>query len=271
MAQQAQTGTREWSEHSCNIQNGCGHQCRYCYARARMLQFKRFDKPKDWGTTYHRIRPAEVKKKRRKLKGVVMFPTTHDIEPEFLDECLAVLRKLLEAGNEVLIVSKPHLECIRTLCEELEPFRHQVMFRFSIGAMSNATLGYWEPGAPSSGERYLALDHAFNKGWNTSVSCEPYLGPPNLAVYLYDSLAPRVTDTIWFGKLNHIRQRCPDASEEEIARIERWQTDDSVLAIYESLKDEPKVRWKDSYQAVLARLGINVRGMGGPKMNVRAT
>ena len=195
-----------------------------------------------------------------------MFPTTHDIEPEFLDECLTVLRNLLEAGNEVLIVSKPHLECVQAICKELEPFRDQVTFRFSIGAMDNSILGYWEPGAPQLVERCKSLLYAFTAGWKTSVSCEPYLDHPSNASVLYATLAPRVTDTIWFGKLNHIRQRCPDASEEAIARIERCQTDDNVLMIYESLKDEPKVRWKDSYQAVLAQLGIEVRGLEVPKM-----
>lgn len=258
MTQQTKTGTREWSKFSVNCQNGCGHRCRYCYARADALRRKQVKTANDWGTTYRKIRPKDVSKRRKNLNGRVMFPTTHDIEPEFLGECLTVLRKLLEAGNEVLIVSKPHLECVKAICTELKTFREQVTFRFSIGALDNSILEYWEPGAPSLRERCHSLEWVAYRDWKTSVSCEPYLDAPSRARRLYKYLEAVVTDTIWFGKLNHTRTRCPDASEGAILQIENWQTNDAVREVYESLEDEPKVRWKDSYQAVFARLGIAV-------------
>jgi len=36
----------------------------------------------------------------------VMFPSSHDITPTNLAGCLTVLKKLLEVGNEVLIVNR---------------------------------------------------------------------------------------------------------------------------------------------------------------------
>jgi hypothetical protein len=36
-----------------------------------------------------------------------------------------------------------------------------------------------------------------------------------------------------------------------VRQIEDGQADDKVRAIYAALKDEPKVRWKDSYKQVL--------------------
>lgn len=41
------------------------------------------------------------------------------------------------------------------------------------------------------------------------------------------------------------------ANEEAIARIEAGQTDEKIREVYEALKGEPKVRWKDSVKRVV--------------------
>ena len=73
--------------------------------------------------------------------------------------------------------------------------------RFTIGAMDDDVLRYWESGAPSFAERLAALKHAHGQGFRTSVSAEPMLDVPH-AVELYEAVVPFVTDTIWFGKMN---------------------------------------------------------------------
>lgn len=71
-------------------------------------------------------------------------------------------------------------------------------------------------------------------------------------VELFALLKLFVTDKIWIGMMNKIRERCiPGTSEEEIRKIEAGQTDQRVRKIYELLKDEPKVRWKKEYRDVL--------------------
>lgn len=35
------SGTKEWAAHNLNIVQGCGHRCRYCYARAMAHRFGR--------------------------------------------------------------------------------------------------------------------------------------------------------------------------------------------------------------------------------------
>jgi DNA repair photolyase len=250
MKNDKKTGTREWSDKSINCLMGCEHDCRYCYARESALRFKQISRSEDWPHPVIRIR--DVEKQHPKYRGVVMFPTQHDITPRNLPECEKVLLNLLTAGNQVLIVSKPHLQCIERLCRTLAPFIKQVMFRFSIGAMSFDIHAYWEPYAPSFDERILALQHAFTHGFETSVSCEPLLEPEH-AVELFDSLKPFVTDSIWIGKMNKIEQRCKDCDPAEIARIHAGQTDAAVIDIYHALKDEPLVRWKESYQEVIDR------------------
>jgi hypothetical protein len=180
-----------------------------------------------------------------------MTPSTHDITPEYLDPICDLFGNLLSAGNELLIVSKPHFVCIRELCLRLSQWKSQIAFRFTIGSASDATLSYWEPGAPLFAERLESLAHAFYRGWATSVSCEPLLDVSG-AVELFHTLEPYVTDSIWFGKMNDIRRRViPGTDPKEIARIEAGQTPEAIRGIYESLKSEPKVRWKESYKEAL--------------------
>jgi DNA repair photolyase len=245
------TGTKEWSAHSVNVILGCPHRCRYCYARSRAVDYGQCPSHEAWGTTYHRVRDAEVAKRRKVLNGRVMFPTTHDITPEHRDSCITVLENLLSAGNDVLIVSKPHFDCVKELCHRLLQWRSQVTFRFTIGADDDEILSYWEPGAPSFSERLESLAYAFYRRWSTSVSCEPLLDARNVG-RLFRTLEQYVTDTIWIGKMNDVRRRVmPGTDRAEVARIEAGQTDATIRRIYERLKDEPKVRWKESYKAVL--------------------
>lgn len=241
------TGTREWADNTFNIIRGCPNGCRYCYARHNALRFKRITSVDEWNV------PAltGTRAPKRAYKGGVMFPSTHDITPEHLDPCMETIHRLLQTGTQLLIGTKPHIECIRAICGKFSDYREQILFRFSIGAMDQQILDYWEPGAPGFTERRMALSWAYHRGFKTSVSCEPLLDAGNVTS-LFRSVATAVTDTIWIGKLNKIRLRCiPGTSEEEILKIEAGQTDERVREIYELLKHEPKVRWKDSYREVL--------------------
>lgn len=75
-----------------------------------------------------------------------MFPTTHDIHPTNLPECITVLTRMLVEGNKVLVVTKPWLDCVKGLCRDLRTYKVQVAFRFTIGSDDDAILQYWEPG-----------------------------------------------------------------------------------------------------------------------------
>jgi hypothetical protein len=186
-----------------------------------------------------------------------MFPTTHDITPEVLEPCSAVLRNLLEAGNIVLLVSKPHSLCIASICWDFGKYKGQLLFRFTIGADDDRLLRYWEPGAPNYQERLSSLRLAYRKGFRTSVSIEPMLDSPNIFRHVAN-LTPFVTDSIWIGKLNNIRSRVTANTPEDhaaIQRIENGQTDDCIFEIYNSMKDNPLIKWKDSIKKVV---GLNV-------------
>lgn len=245
------TGTREWSEHSVNCVTGCSHNCRYCYARYNAV--KRFGTVKSdelWQEEV--IRENDKHKKRKKLNGIVMFPTTHDITPKTLDACVCVLDNLLFAGNEVLIVSKPHFECVRFLCDLFTGYKDKIMFRFSIGAIDSGLLSYWEPGAPCYSERLDCLKHAFVNGYKTSVSCEPLLEYNAIAAMINDFL-PYVTDKIWIGKMNKIETRVSVEDDIFVNAVKDGQTDEKVIELFNRYKKNKKIEWKDSYKEIIKK------------------
>ena len=244
------SGTREWSRHSVNCYVGCPHNCRYCYARTMAVRFGRCEESQ-W--KYPRLRPEEVAKPRRKLEGSVMFPTTHDITPETLAPCITVLEKLLAAGNDVLLVSKPHVECIEAIRDVAANFKDRILFRFTIGAASDRFLSYWEPGAPSFEERLACLRYAYEWGFQTSVSAEPCLDFAH-ADQLMQSVMPYVTDSIWFGKMNNPWSRVNPLTEKEkqaVAWIVQAQSDQVVKGLWERCQDNPMVKWKESIKKVV--------------------
>jgi len=249
------TGTKEWSEFSHNFALTCPHDCKYCYARQNAKRWGVIKADSEW--KIERLKPGREKVKFTKKSGVIMIPTTTDIVPAYLDEAIRTFRGLLAAGNQLLIVSKPHLECIEKLCSELDQWKSQILFRFTIGTTDNDTAKFWEPGAPSISERMDCLKFAFKSGYATSVSCEPILGGHGTAVELVDAVESLVTDTIWIGKMNGIRRRVDCTDRQVLVRVqemERMQRDSEMLRLYDDLRENTKIKFKDSIQQIVDRL-----------------
>ena len=247
------TGTKEWAEVTENIARGCPHNCLYCYAAQNAKRFKLRDR-NDWSRE-ELTKRAEITSYPAR-SGVVMFPSAHDITPFNVAAYIRVAQLMLEKGNRLLIVSKPHLECVEKMCEAFQPFTNQILFRFTIGTTHEVVAKHWEPGAPSPNERIAALAHARRCGFRTSVSAEPLLGGVETALELLEAVRPHVTDTVWIGKMNKIRRRVDmsnPANAREVEVIEAAQTDEEVVRLFEALNNDPLVRWKDSVKEVMAR------------------
>ena len=186
-----------------------------------------------------------------------MFPTSHDIVPENVDACIKVLKSILSTGNKVLIVSKPNFKCIKKLCSELKEYRKQILFRFTIGSANNKTLKYWEPGAPSFQERLNALKYAHKQGFKTSLSCEPMLDG-NIHEVIR-KCRPFVTDSIWLGLANKLRQALSinvpgdKKIQKRATELIELQDDDFVQKLYKTYKNDSLIKWKDSLKK---RLGL---------------
>lgn len=250
------TGTKEWSTHSANCVFGCSHDCLYCYAAySHCVRWK--NRPReDWGQEVVNEKAAD--KSYAYADGVTMFPTTHDITPNNRHACETVLRKLLQAGRRVLVVSKPHLHCVKAIIDMFgERFRGQLELRFSITCLSDEIRAFWEPNAPTIPERIACLHHAHSNGFKTSVSMEPLLEPWN-AIPLVNLVTPATTGEIWIGLLNDMDKRCAWTAARhdwQFTRLRDWQCTMNIRRTFDSLTSRRQVRWKDSYQKALGLAG----------------
>lgn len=218
-----------------------------------MLRFGKLRDARDWETPV-----LNEKKLRRKSfgkrEGIVMIPTTHDLTPRNIDVAIPYIHKLLKAGNHLLIVSKPHLDCIRRICEELAEYKGKILFRFTVGSMDNVVLKFWEPGAPDFQERFECLRHAYNAGFKTSVSSEPYLDAT--IIDLVQKLAPLITDAHWIGLLNKPEHRI-DTSKwgakewAMLDKVKAVQDRESIFLLYNAFKNNGKVKFKESIKKVV--------------------
>lgn len=251
------TNVQDWADKTINVYKGCSNDCRYCYAREEAVRFNRVKK-EDWAI--ETLNPAILKKGWRLSKKNLMFPSTHDITPGTYDGCETVLKKLLEAGNTVLVVSKPRPDLIERLCDALEAYKKQILFRFTISAQDNDLLVFWEPNAPSYEDRKKALKIAHEKGFMTSVSIEPMLDPANVEALIED-LRPHTSDSMWIGTMNMIRKRVKKESaqvEAEIVKIITGQTPERLRTIYMRYQDDPMIKWKGHVRKALKEVRIEV-------------
>lgn len=254
-ARRSGTGTAEWAEVNENICIGCPNNCLYCYAAANAARFKKRDR-EDWHIEEFTKR-AEITSYPAR-GGVIMFPSTHDITFFNVDAYIRVARLILEKGNKLLIVSKPRLELIKKVCAGLIHFKKQILFRFTLGTIDDSVSLFWEPGAPLPGERLECLSFARGAGFKTSVSIEPMLGGYTGTINLVKAVREFSPETIWIGKMNKARLRIDltvTKNLQAVNIIERLQADYEIMGLYDRFRGDSDIRWKDSIQEVVSRVG----------------
>lgn len=248
------SGWNEWAQHRASLYIGCSSNCRYCFARCEATRFKRVLNAEAWRHPVLNEKAAAVRWTKR--AGVVAFPGAHDITLETVVQCRAYLERILQAGNQVLIVTKPRAACVHHLATHLRPWREQIEWRLTITARDGELLRYWEPGASSYAERLEALYDVFNAGYRASVSVEPCLDPDDLPGMVGDLVRAGPLASIWIGKMNQIRRRVKIETPEDrrqVERIEAGQTDARILELVEALRGNGLILWKDSIQQVIDR------------------
>jgi len=248
------SGTREWADYNVNCFKGCYNNCRYCYAK---MMAKRFGRATEETWKEMKIRHDIVNKKFRKYNGRVMFPSSHDIIdiPEVKEACFHVIGRLIKAGNEVLITTKPRLSIIKAISKKFSLNKSQMQFRFTITSTNDELLSFWEPNAPMFRERMKSLKFAFKKGFKTSLSIEPFLDyePQKLVM----TLAPYVTESIWLGPMNYIpRKNIPDDDKPQYKKIRKNYETSHLIEIFDELEGFPKFRFKDSMVIKLENAGF---------------
>lgn len=247
-------GVGEWAGYSYNCGVGCSHGCRYCFSCSFFVQEGIVASRDIWLNERPNINKINIS---QRVDKAIQFPSAHDITPAYLETYCRTLFNILSNGNKVLLVSKPHFECIEHICREFEAFRAQMEFRFTIGSSDPELARYWEPGAPLPEERIRSLVHAVEQGYQTSVSMEPILAGREDAVATFRELASLTNGTIWVGMMNGLEQRMVCNTDEDCAALERiaqLQTEAEMIALYRELLDEPQVRWKDSIKGIVRYL-----------------
>lgn len=238
------SGTKEWADSNCNIYSGCSNNCSYCYAKKMAIRFKRKTN-ENWPVM--ELNEKAFRKGYSKRKGRIMFPTSHDITPETVNNCIIVLKKILRAGNEVLITTKPDPICIIRICDELRKYKSQIQFRFTITSINDDILKKWEPNAPLFEQRLHALKHAYIFGWKTSISMEPCLDKNPIPLIM--KLSRFVSESMWFGMLNYCKTE--------------FNTFKIIIKIIEDIKHLPeiirsKIRIKDSIRNLYKKHNLEV-------------
>jgi len=255
-------GTYEWAVENANFISGCSNNCKYCYSREMAIRFKR-KTTDNWNV--EEVNYNQFNKKVKKVDGFIMFPSSHDITPINLTNTIIFLRKLLDAKNNILIVSKPHFEVIEAICSNFLEYKKNILFRFTIGSKNSETLKFWEPGAPNYEERKKCLKYAFDNGFETSISCEPMLD--GNTVNLVSDLQDYVTDFIWIGKANFLLRRLTmnglidEETTNQAHKLIDSQSDSRIRLLYKKLKDNPKIKWKESIKKVLNLEISTVKGL----------
>ena len=145
---------------------------------------------------------------------------------------------------------------VTSICTRFDAEKDRVTFRLTIGSTDNEVLKFWEPGAPSYEERKACLQYAFEHGYGTGISVEPWWGGDIDS--LISELRPFVTDSIWIGKMNRGKARMKnnghwnpqtEAKYNELMTV--WYADSNIKAIYDRYKDDPLISWKESIAKVV--------------------
>jgi len=245
------SGTKEWADYNVNCIKGCSNNCRYCYAK---IMAKRFGRCTEETWQEMEINERILAKTFGQYNGRVMFPSSHDIidRPDIKEACFVVIRKLLEAGNELLITTKPRLSVIKEIIDQFYSFKDMIQFRFTTTSLDNELLSFWEPNAPNYEERFESLKYAYNQHFKTSVSIEPFLDYEPQT--LINMLSPYVTESIWLGPMNYIPlNHVPERDKHYYQDIRDNYLVEHLKEIYEALQSNPIIRFKDSMNN---RLGI---------------
>lgn len=225
----------------------CRNDCLYCYVKPMNSRFGREVEIEDLFKCHERrVDKGWKEAKSEDKKYLYMFPTTHDIFPEMVDNYISVAKKMLKAGHSLLVVSKPMKVCVKKIIEELEEWKDRVWFRFSISSMDEDLVKIWEPRAPSTKERIECLKMVRKAGYESSVSIEPYISDPR---EVYEAVKEFCTQGVWIGLMNHKH------AIEGFDKIKDLFEMKYVIKLVNDLKNEKDIFWKESIMQMFVKFG----------------
>lgn len=229
--------------------SNCRNDCKYCYMKRIKSKFFGVD-IEDLNMV---IDDKKVYKNWRKVDKkhckIIMFPSSHDIFEEYLDEFIITCKNILNAGHRLLIVTKPRRKCIEEMIVEFNEFKKDILFRLTITSDDEKIVKYYEPNAPSIEERIGCLKLLFENNYRTSVSMEPFLSDPMKLIEIIDKY---ISDDIWIGTMSGINSNneIDDKHKDELYKL---YNKENLVDIINKLKDNKKIFWKTSIMKIVIR------------------
>lgn len=233
-----------------NIQHGCERNCHFCYG-AEGADRRNQRRRDDWD--FPVIDLNKVNRKYRKVPKRIMFPTTHDITENNIETCLVVLKRLLEVGNNVLIVSKMSSNIFERLTTELWDFRQQLEVRITITAWDQLIKSIFERNSPWTEDQLPILESVLKLNLVLSVSIEPFLEED--PARLIQELISRGITSIWIGPMNHRGrlQKISNTIADNFDYLEQIYSPQNLRRIYykcrKLMKQNPgvQIHFKDAF------------------------
>lgn len=273
-----ENGTIEWTRKGGerNILERCLNDCVYCYARNMAHRSKRVPFS-EWGENpivcLERCHIPKRIHNHIENKWDFMFPTASDIFPntekiKYYDYYLLKFKEILEKGYTLLITTKPRIEVIKNLCHDLEPYKKNIAFRFTITSVNDNILNALERKASSFEERLESLSLAHDLGFNTTISIEPLLDPTPFELidrvkpYLSKLDIQRDIGSIWVGLFK--TKYTPKWFIEKYnlqtiyKEIKQSQSFKNVYEWYSELISVPFIRMKESVKKLMLRNNIRI-------------
>ncbi|MFW9992002.1 MAG: radical SAM protein [Candidatus Odinarchaeota archaeon] len=186
-----------------NFQTGCEGGCLFCFARLMADEYGWC--PWDQWTSPV-IRTKDVAKGYRKRKGRIMLPSSHNIDGSNLVEATWVLMKLLDAGNEnILVVMKTHPDVMGAICLSLKEagYIDRVEIRHSIPTLHYETWKLFMPGCPTADEIFEAIRRGKKYHVKQSVNIGPFVCRRPWEVVQKAVKFGITPDNIWIEPMSH--------------------------------------------------------------------
>lgn len=235
----------EWAIRRENIQIGCEHGCKYpCYAFTIRHHYDHITW-EDWLKPKINLAKAQkriiLSTKHKEIKAAhpelydFMFPTSSDITPLNIGASRLKIHRMIQSTGSILIVSKPHFECILAIISDplVQRYKAKMDFRFTVGSLDDAVIQHWETATPLPEERLRCIRYVVGNGFRCTISMEPLLETeiPRITTMIQTLEAAGVSE-IWIGAVQYS------------ANAPRL----NFRAIYENIKLDPKIKWKSSFQ-----------------------
>lgn len=227
--------------------SNCYNNCKYCYMKRIKSKFFHTDiENLDMNIEQRKV---DKNWKESKTNSMIMFPSSHDIFPEYLDDYIKVCQKMLKSEHKILIVTKPRKKCISKMIKEFKKNKKDLLFRLTITSDNEDIIKYYEPNASTFEERLECLKMLFNNGFKTSVSIEPYLSDP---VSVVNKINSYVTDDIWIGVMSGLKENT-EISDDKKEDLQKIYSVKFIKKLIKQLKKNKKIYWKTSIMKIFLK------------------